>query len=128
MVKLIRTECNLNGIFGFIMICDHFFCYTLEHSYEGKSKVPTGLYTCTRGNHILKSGKSIETFEVMNVPGHSGILFHYGNYNSDSDGCILLGYSETPLMVKDSCDAFQGFMKEFDGIDSFTLMVENDEL
>jgi len=107
---------------------------TLEHAYNGEPKYAPkllpGTYTCIRGMHRLH-GMTIdfETFEVTGVLGHSGILFHVGNYNEDSDGCILLGHTITHdangrLMITDSKLTFQRFMALLVGLQSFELSVE----
>lgn len=123
------------GIFGKLTDGEKFIAYTLEHAYasnvvgEGfKAKLPEGEYTCVRGFHkIGKPGalKTIETFEVTNVPGHSGILFHVGNYNRDSDGCILLGTEVLMYQVAESQKAFEQFMLGLKGINQFQLTVKS---
>lgn len=125
------------GIFG-KLTCDDgdkFFAYTLEHAYASmipgesfKAKLPEGEYTCERGFHkIGKPGelKTIETFEVKNVPGHSGILFHVGNSNRDSDGCILLGTEILMYGLSESRKAFEQFMLDLKGINQFQLRVRS---
>jgi Family of unknown function (DUF5675) len=84
------------------------------------------MYTCQRGIHQLGhpgSLVSIETFEVMNVPGHTGILFHTGNTDEDSEGCILLGDKVQNFELLDSRNTFQEFMKLMEGKDTFQLGV-----
>lgn len=65
------------------------------------SCIPEGGYTCKKTtNRRLNDGPVIpETFEVMNVPGRSGILFHSGNTAQDTRGCILLGLRFGSLRV-----------------------------
>lgn len=101
---------------------------TLEHAYKDGTlfvpKIPEGSYLCKRGMHRLASMKEdFETFEVMCVPGHTGILFHSGNYNHDSDGCILIGRSIAPDMIMDSKKSFARFMALQEGLDHFQLIV-----
>lgn len=105
---------------------------TLEHSYEKKPKVPRGTYRCVRGMHYLKGMKKpFETFEVKSVPKCTGILFHVGNYNRDSEGCILvgenLGMSNGALMLTHSRAAFYRFMRALAGVNEFTLHVVEEE-
>lgn len=122
-LTLTRTNCTPDGIFG--ILSDESgsrLAFTLEHSYDCVPKIPTGTFECVRGEHALHSGP-IETFEVTGVAGHSGILFHYGNYNADSDGCILLGEGESAEMVTESRQAFFAFIAKTTGLDSFTLVV-----
>jgi hypothetical protein len=51
-------------------------------------KIPPGTYVCQR-TRFHKEG--METFEITGVTGHSRLLFHSGNQEIDSDGCILVG-------------------------------------
>ena len=122
-----------DGIFGILHLSPKIGLYTLEHSYHMQSKVPQGTYLCERGIHILKHG-SVETFQVTHVPDHNGILFHPGNTEHDSDGCILLG---TSLSLPDnimsidrlisSQSAFSTFMNYLEDVNRFTLIIENDQ-
>ena len=76
--------------------------------------------------------KPFETFEVMGVPKCTGILFHVGNYNHDSEGCILvgenLGVANGKLMLTRSRLAFQRFMRELSSVKEFTLVVVEEAL
>lgn len=66
-------------------------CKTLEladrNNEKQKSCIPKGRYNVTI-RHSLKYGRH---FWVNNVPNRNLILIHYGNYNSDILGCILVG-------------------------------------
>ena len=132
LFTLIRKEAREDGIFGELWGEDAKdpLCVTLEHSYDGVPKLPPGEYTCVRGPHRLHSmTQDFETFEITGVPGHTNILFHWGNYNSDSDGCVLLGRSLGRAgagyqMITSSRKAFATFMAATAGVDSFTLEVK----
>lgn len=110
-----------------------FECVTLERLFDkGQglvTKVPKGVYLCVRGTHRLASSpKSFETFQVMNVPGHTGILFHTGNVFRDSEGCILLGLEKGmteggDLMIMKSRSAFELFMAQLSGHNHFNLTI-----
>lgn len=125
---LTRTKYLSGGIFGTINFED-LSLVTLEHAYPTASgswtpKVPTGIYNCTR----FKSPRlGYELFQLQNVPGHDGIDIHKGNFNEDSIGCILLGEEtmseDTRPMITSSKIAFQKFMTNLKGIDSFELTV-----
>ena len=107
---------------------------TLEHAYVDtgwQPKIPNGDYQCVRGMHQLESMSSpFETFEITGVPGHSNILFHAGNYNADSEGCILVGQYIAPnpnnpgdQMITNSKDSFAKLMALQVGLNSFQLTV-----
>lgn len=122
-----RIKVSDFGIFGRIIGSDgNEICVTLEHNYDGIAKVPTGEYQCVRGIHRLENLLPFETFEVMGVPGHTGILFHPGNYNADSKGCILVGTRAEEKMIVASRQAFDHFMDLLKGVDSFRLTVQNE--
>jgi hypothetical protein len=111
--------------------------YTLEHAYDNGSggwipKVPPGTYQCARGMHCLSNGAPFETFEIMGVTGHNGLLFHCGNFDADSEGCVLLGEATAILdaryMLTNSKEAFVSFMNDQQGVDEFTLTVVPENL
>ncbi len=126
-VTLERRRISEAGIFGRLLISDpqlgvtNIF-YTLEHSYDGLPKIPLGVYRCVLGQHHLERWP-VYTYEVTGVPGHSGLLIHYGNYNQDSHGCILLGSNEMDNMITGSRVAFTKFMAAMHGAQEFNLEI-----
>jgi hypothetical protein len=132
-LKLNRTQCSLYGIFGVLYDENmNSIAVTLEHAYVvGNAFVPklaAGTYTCKRGMHELKNGIQFQTFEIMNVPDFqgnpvTGILFHVGNYNADSEGCILMGTTKLAGCIVDSGVAFTRFINMQKDVDEFTLTV-----
>ncbi len=132
---LSRAQSRAEGIFGEILDeGDKFIFVTLEHAYPMDTgfsgarfspKVPVGTYTCRRGKHRLASMKEdFETFEVLEVPGHTGVLFHCGNTNQDSQGCILLGTVMVRDTILNSRVAFSKFMELQLGVDEFMLLIK----
>ena len=102
------------------------FC--LEHAYlqPGGSwlpKIPLGTWECIKGAHQLSGGPPFTTFEITGVAGHTGLLFHPGNYDLDSEGCVLLGTELGNQMILNSRIAFQGFITLQAGLSSFSLTV-----
>lgn len=127
-LTLTRKEFRADGIFSELSDeSGKVIAHTLEHSYSNKPKLNDGEHNCVRGMHNLHSGP-IETFEILGVPCHSGILFHVGNYNKDSDGCVLLGVSVSKFkdgqMITASKAKFAEFMNMLKGIDKFKLVVK----
>jgi hypothetical protein len=86
-----RIATGADGTFGCIIYKNKPFALTLEREWLGNSTgiscIPAGNYKCKR----VDSPKFGNTFEVTNVPGRTHILFHKGNLDSDSHGCILVG-------------------------------------
>jgi hypothetical protein len=131
-LKLTRNDSNANGIFGVLTDeANNQIAVTLEHSYDTGNgngsygpKTPPGVYVCKRSSHRLHNmDHDFTTFEVTNVPGHTNILVHWGNYNADSDGCILVGDERNGDMIMNSKVTFAKFMSLQDGVDQFTLTI-----
>lgn len=139
-LTLTRNRFKYQGIFGDLKSDDgKLSLFTLEHAYAVPSgtdwvpKLPEGLYTCRRGQHNLKGRVErglppFDTFEITGVPGHTDILFHVGNFNGDSEGCVLVGMQAGEGEVTGSREAFQKFMDAQIGVDSFQLTVKNASL
>ena len=125
--KLTRKSASLYGVLGELVIGGVKFA-TLEHAYsEGAAFVPklaAGTYNCVR----RVSPKHGEIFMVANPPEFEGrpvtyIEIHIGNYNSDSEGCILLGEKQGLGCILESRPAFDAFMALQAGLNAFTLVV-----
>ena len=112
-LTLIRIAYISDGTFGVLFDEDIPFCLTLEREWNdnkrGESCIPTGLYVCRR----VQSPKFGDTFEVCDVPGRSYILFHIGNIEDDSHGCILVGEMYEKLKGKIAVLASGKGYKEF---------------
>lgn len=127
-VRIYRIEESYRGTFGVLTICDKAFCVTLEPSdvrnQRNVSNVPDSQYLCKR----IESRLFGETFEVINVPGRSHVLFHAGNFIEDTKGCIILAqhfgklYGERAVL--NSGDTFRKFMEGFKDINQFSLTIK----
>lgn len=110
--ELVRVAVEDEGAFGVLKENGLPFCVTLERTFENNQIViPPGLYKCRRTQFY---GGNYVTFEVL-VPGHSRVLFHIGNSELESRGCILLGRMYGPVSntwgILESRLAFKDFMK-----------------
>ena len=100
------------GIFGLLVSPDSsLVACTLEHAYDSgdgnwAAKVPPGTYMCTVGDHP----KQGHVYEVTHVPGHTDILIHAGNFDKDSEGCILVGAARTSDMITNSRETLARLM------------------
>ena len=125
-LTLTRKLYSKDGVFGELTDeSGKLVAVTLEHAYDLMPKVPAGTYACKRGPHRLASMEhDFTTFEIEGVPDHSKILFHVGNYNHDSQGCVLLGHQRVDKMVTESKLAFARFMELQTGVNTFHLIVK----
>ena len=97
------------------------------------SCIPVGDYFVRR----IISPHFGETFEVCGVKGRTHILFHSGNTEEDTEGCILVGNrfgvlsvvdedtkkTTSKIAVLNSRAAFSQFMDYFEGVDEWLLGV-----
>ncbi|NDF13445.1 MAG: hypothetical protein EB060_11615, partial [Proteobacteria bacterium] len=85
---------------------------------------PTGRYQLTR-HYSPKFG---ETFLVERVPNRSHILFHRGNIQADTRGCILVGMefgvTMGASMITESRDAFEWFLRYLASVDEAELVIK----
>ena len=124
---IIRAPSMEDGTFGMMLDGAIPFCLTLEREWRnneiGESCIPDGDYICKR----VSSPKFGNTFEVTGVPYRSHILFHKGNIEDDSHGCIILGEQFEPINGKNailaSGKAFQEFIERTKNIDEFKLSI-----
>lgn len=135
--KVVNKQFRVDGIFGIMTMDDGTEFETLQHAYQNDAggyspKLAPGTYTAKRR---MSPHFGYEVFVLASVPNFQGrpvsyIEIHKGNYNSDSEGCILLGLSVKPVdsttqMLSQSAPAFNQFMGLQSGSDEFTLTVEN---
>ena len=126
LFTLLRIANPEQGIFGVLKDGDMPFCVTVENN---AFVIPDGDYICRRVN----SPKFGNTFEITNVPGRSNVLFHGGNWEEDSTGCIVLGEKFEPIWdekrkrlkegVMESNKAFSEFKERTVGLITFSLKV-----
>ena len=128
---LIRRVANSeDGVFGCIVYENKPFALTLELPWKDNRRriscVPSGTYKCKR----VDSHRFGNTFEITNVPGRSHILFHKGNTDSDTAGCVLVGEQfgdikgdSGILSSKAGYNEMMGIMKDESG---FRLIIVDD--
>jgi hypothetical protein len=126
-ILLKRSSFEDSGIYGAFTSEDgSWSCVTLEHAFPTNitgafvPKIPLGTYQCIRR---LSPHFGFDVFCLVGVPDHAFLEIHVGNYNTDSDGCILLGATRQGNMITSSRDTFDSFMKFQAGVGSFNLVV-----
>ena len=58
-----------------------------KHNQKNISSIPVGIYPARKGY----SSKNKSVVKIGEVPGRNYIQIHSGNYNSQIEGCILVG-------------------------------------
>lgn len=103
-------------------------CYTLEDRFravkvKGSTRIPAGIYglelkpkgtsrfDATAARIVTGQGLAYHgMIRLRDVPDFSEILFHWGNYHTDTEGCLLGGLTRMMsggvLAVGGSRDAF----------------------
>ncbi len=103
-----------------------FLCYTLEDEFRdvkvsGETRIPSGTYNVTLRTEGGFNKRYTEKFGadfnkgmlwVRDVPNFEYILIHIGNTDLDSEGCLLVGDSQTQNITKNgfigsSTDAYK---------------------
>lgn len=125
ILRIQRVASTKHGTFGVILRDGVPFALTLERPWannqRSKSCIRAGKYAVLRCKAspdygFSDSPKFGNTFQVMNVPGRSHILFHKGNLDDDTHGCILLGEQYGVLRGQPAILASGPGFKEFLGI------------
>ena len=129
LLTLKRVAENVDGTFGVLIHNNIPFCLTLEPEWRDNKQniscIPNGFYTCQKVN----SPKFGSTFEIKRVPNRTHVLFHKGNLETDTLGCIILGEQFESLNGKcailKSGKAFDEFINLTKGLITFNLQIED---
>ncbi len=127
-IVISRVAYNATETMGVLKVNNVPRMLTLEDPWQTNktniSCIPQGSYTCKP----YQSPKYPNTFEVIDVPGRDYILFHKGNTNHDTHGCILVGrrfgslHNENAIL--ESTQAFGDFLSIVQGLNEFNLTIE----
>lgn len=98
--------------FGKLFVGGRYFCEVLEDAdrflevggekIHGQTAIPRGRYRVILSPSVRWKGKVMP--ELLGVDGFSGVRFHGGNDEGDTEGCPLLGHVRNtagPLYVRD---------------------------
>lgn len=112
------------GTFGRLGDGDGQVCFTLEPN-TGEGRLLAGEHVCRRSFYFHGG---YPTWEIA-VPGRSRILFHKGNIEEHTRGCVLVGmahsmFGEPPkLGIAGSAEAFRRLMDHTAAVQEFRLRV-----
>lgn len=124
MLELKTVAVRPDGCFSVLLWNGQPFAVSVERTFEdGKPIIGNGAYRCVK-SHFIKGG--YDTFEIQ-VTGHARILFHKGNTEVDSIGCVIVAESFGVLngetAVLDSKGGFAEFVELTKGLGEFNMVV-----
>lgn len=113
-----------DGCFSVLLWRGTPFAVTAERTFEdGKPVLGNGSFNCVR-SYFHRGG--YPTFEII-VAGHSRVLFHRGNTEQDSLGCVCIaekfGILNKQIAVLESNEGFEEFLRLTNGLDTFQLTI-----
>lgn len=115
------------GVFGAILHLGVPFAVTLERSFAGNQPlIPPGIYDCmaTRYNR-----GGYPTFEIVGIVGHSRLLFHKANWETELEGCVAIGEGfavlDGRLAISQSGQGFGEFMQKVSHLPGFKVKFED---
>lgn len=120
-----------DGAFSVLLWEKRPFAVSVERTFEDAERpghgkrlvIPAGILVCKRT--IYQKG-GYPTYEIL-VSGHSRVLFHKGNKETDSEACVIVAESFGSLdgktAVMDSKGGFEELMALSGGREVFTMLV-----
>jgi len=93
--------------------------WTLE---DIKEYIPSGSYKCIPHGWQAEPVHILRVWEITNVPERTGILFHAGNTDKDTLGCVLVGNGVRQGQLIESALALD-IMRQSIGPKGFSLTI-----
>ena len=109
-LKVIRFKSGKDATLSKIYLDGEMLCHGLEDEYraekvEKETRTPPGTYPVAlrtvggfNANYIDKIPGHIGMIWIKHVPDFKYILWHIGNFEYNTDGCLLLGQGDTEAM------------------------------
>ena len=123
LIVVKRVAILEDGAFGVMLFLGTPFAVTLERTFDdGLPVIPAGRYVC-KPRRYNRGG--YQTFEITGVDGHSLLLFHKANWETDLEGCVGIGESfevlNGRLGIAQSSKGFSDFMDKAGDLPSFSV-------
>ena len=128
ILTIFRLPRNPQATFGAMVAEDNIPRWlTLERTWHnnerGISCIPAGEYIMQR---TIYHKHGYETFEVI-CPPRERVLFHTGNIDDDSHGCILVGEQFEPVLNKKNGVIENGILASGPGFKQFMKYLGEDK-
>ena len=120
LLRLDRVGSTRGGTFGTLYLPDGTHFKTLEpvwqYNAQGVSCIPAGDYFMARRNSPIvartSKGEFTRGWEIKPVPDRSLIMIHPGNWQHDSNGCLLVGRAHAVISGKPGVTASRAAFKD----------------
>jgi len=139
--RIVREPSVALTTMGAFYINGAWFCWTVEDEIreikgqpvmswkvQKETAIPASYYPVK----LTMSGRFGRLLpEVLNVPGFSGIRIHRGNFNTDTEGCPIVGFGRGKNMIaggtsKPAEEALVAHLKQVEAAgDNVWIAVEN---
>lgn len=107
-LALIRTEAAADRTLGVLLANGEHFCHVMEDTVRpqgvkvpGVTAIPAGLYRVTL-EKSPKFGRVMPT--IKNVKDFDGIRIHGGNKPEDTEGCPLVAFNRSGLVIQGTAE------------------------
>lgn len=106
-----RYLSNADATLSRVYLGEKFLCHGLEDEFRtdkvaGETRIPAGRYRLTlrtwggfHNRYKRKFNDHIGMIWVRDVPNFQFILWHIGNFETNTDGCLLLGEGDEQAMA-----------------------------
>ena len=128
---IIRDTFTDKSTIGTLYINGEKFCDTLENPYLNNQRniscIPEGQYKVRLRLPRESATRDYLHLLVQDVPNRDWILFHRGNYPSQTQGCILVGSGRKQDIVENSRLAMDLVIKEIINLggENINLIIKN---
>ena len=125
-----RTNYTTTSTIGELSIEGKFIAYTLEDVVRpagaakvyGQTAIPAGVYPVS----LYFSPKyQCNMPHIDGIPGFRGVLFHAGNWATDTEGCVLVGTTKGTDYIGEARVAFNKLFKLLQDGHKMTVTVED---
>lgn len=121
LLEVTRSDRATSGIFGVVALTwDNWSGVSLENTDK---YIPAGTYKLVW--HISPHLNNARVPMLIDVPGRTEILLHWGNFESCSDGCILIGLTRETTSIDTTQEACKELFAKIDaiGIENVQIVV-----
>ena len=128
---IIRDTFTDESTIGELFLNGERVCDTLENPWLDNQKniscIPVGEYPVRLRLARESATKNYLHLLIQDVPNRNYVLFHRGNTNADTQGCVLVGLGSQQDFVSNSVLAMDLLMKEIVNIggENINLIIKN---